>query len=109
VVDGGVDLVDGVDPAAVGVEGDVARAGAGAVVGEERGRAEAGGCGVEGEDGDLVGAEVVDQQEAVVGREVDGVGWGTSWRGVLGPRLPKRVFVVDALDRFGELPSGRMR
>src|SRR5208283_4743114 len=75
-VDGGVELVDGVEPAAVGVEGDVARAGAGTVVGEERGRAEAGGGRINGEDGDVVGAEVVDQQEAVVGREVDGVGVG---------------------------------
>ena len=38
VVDGGVDLVDAVDPAAVGVEDEVARAGARAVVGEESGR-----------------------------------------------------------------------
>ena len=38
VVEGRIDLVDAVDPAAVGVEGDVARAGAGAVVGEDAGR-----------------------------------------------------------------------
>ena len=34
VVEGGIDLIDTVDPAAVGVEDDMARAGAGMVVGE---------------------------------------------------------------------------
>ena len=35
MVEGGVDLVDAVDPATIGVKGDVARTGAGAVIGEE--------------------------------------------------------------------------
>src|ERR1039457_5187784 len=44
---------------------------AGAVGGEEGGRAETGVGGVDDEDGELVGAEVVDDEETVVGREVD--------------------------------------
>ena len=52
VVERGVDLVDRVDPAAVGMEGDMAGAGAGTLVGEERGWAEACSGGVDGEDGD---------------------------------------------------------
>ena len=107
-VDGGVELVDGVEPAAVGVEGDVARAGAGTVVGEERGRAEAGGGGIDGEDGDAVGAEVVDQQEAVVGREVDGVGVGDVLPGGVGAAMAEAaVLIVDAGYGLGERAAGQ--
>ena len=92
MVDGRVELVDGVNPAAVGVEGDVTGAAAGAVVGEERGVTEQDkSTGVDIEDRDCVGAEVVDQQKAVVGREVDGVGMGDVLAcGVRAPRWPKR-------------------
>ena len=47
VVEGGVDLVDAVDPAAVGMEGDVARTGAGVVVGEGLRIGELSGVGVD--------------------------------------------------------------
>lgn len=81
VVEGGVDLVDAVDPAAIGVEGDVAWAGAGTVVGETLRVGELTSFGVNDEDGDVVGAEIADQKKTVVGR-----GW--SWRAELGPSAP---------------------
>ena len=52
VVDGGLHLIDAVDPAAIGMEDDVARSRTGAVVGEEVGFAggQVAGLVVDGED-----------------------------------------------------------
>ena len=63
VVDGGVELVDAVDPAFVGVEGHVARAGLVAGLPEGLGgRGEDGGAGIDGIDPNAVGAQVVDEE-----------------------------------------------
>ena len=84
------------------MEGDVARAGAGAVVGEERGRTEARSRRVQREDRKLVRAEIVDDDEAVVGREVRGVRMRRILTRGDGAALAElRVPVVDALDRLG--------
>ena len=83
--DGGVEFVDGVGPLAVGVEGEVARASSG-----ERGEVgggvgdDLGDEGVKLVDHDAVGAEVVDEDEFVVGREADAVGVGAGLTGGFG-------------------------
>ena len=104
VVDGGVDLVDAVDPAAVGVEDDVARAGAGVVVGEGMRVGELTGLGVDEEDGDVVGAEIADEKEAVVGRDGGAVGVGGVLAGGVGAECAELlvVFEVDAVDGLAE-------
>ena len=68
-VDGAVELVDAVEPAAVGMEGEMAGAGAGA--GSDAGGSldGAGGVGMDGEDLDGVFAEIAGEDEAIVGRD----------------------------------------
>ena len=104
MIEGGVDLVDAVDPAAVGVEDDVARAGAGVVVGKGMRAGELTGLGVDEENGDVIGAEIADEKKTVVRRDGSGVGV----RNILarGSRTKRAellaVFKVDAVDRLAE-------
>ena len=74
MVDGGVDLVDAVNPAAIWMESDMTRAGAGPIVREELRVGEVAGFRMDLEDGDVVSAEVADEDEAVVGRDGGAVG-----------------------------------
>ena len=67
-VDSGVELVDVIDPLAVGVEREVTRAGLEATLPEWGGvGGELTGAGVDLIDEDAIGAEVVDEEEAAVG------------------------------------------
>lgn len=66
MVDGGIDLVDDVDPAAIGVEHEVARTRSGTIVGEELVVGEVAGRGIDEEDGDMVGSKIADEEETIV-------------------------------------------
>ena len=98
--DGGVEFVDAVRVFAVGVEGGVARAGAGGcleegwIVGGKFGSG-----GVELVDHDAIGAEVVDEGEAVVGGDDDAVGVGGFLAGLDGAVAGE----LDVRDEFAEL------
>jgi len=93
VVDGGVELVGVVDPAAVGMEGEMAGAGLEAGLPEGlRGGCEGTGEGVGAVDVDAVGAEVVDEEPAAVvgGGGFVGVGLLVCGLGVDGGELEVR-------------------
>lgn len=108
MVDGGIDLVEAVDPATVGVKENVAWAGAGVAVGEGMRVGEFTGLGVNEEDSDVIRAEVADEQKPVVGRDSGAVGV----RGILTGRVGAEgtellvVFEVDAIDGLAECAVG---
>src|SRR6185437_5584836 len=62
LVDGGIELIDGVDPAATGMEGDMAWAAAAPLAAEESGWSQPCRRRIDCEDGDRIRAEVANQQ-----------------------------------------------
>ncbi len=86
------------------MEGDVAWAGAGVIVGEGMRIGEFTSVGVDLEDGDVIGAEIADEKKAVVGRDGGAVRMG----GVLTSRVGAEctellvIFEVDAVDGLAE-------
>ncbi len=104
MVDCGVDLVDAVNPAVVGVEGDVAWAGTGTIVAEELRVRDFAGFWVDLEDSDVVGAKVADEEEAVVRRDGGAVRVGGILTGNYGAECAKLlvIFKVDAIDWLAE-------
>lgn len=90
------------------MEDYVARAAARAVVGEEVGIREFASFGVNVEDADAIGAEIADQEEAIVGRDRDTVGMGIvlpAGDRTEGAEL-RMVFEVEAFDWLAQSAVG---
>lgn len=108
MVEGGVDLVDAIDPAAVGVKRDVTRTGAGPVVGEGLRIREFAGLGMDEKHGDVIGAKIADEEEAIVRRDGGAVGVGLLLAGCVGAECAELLVIleVDAVDRLAESAVG---
>ena len=80
--DGGIEFIDAVDPPCIRVEGKMAGTGSGGHS-QERGGVgdELGSSCMQLEDENAVGAEVVDINKAIVGRDGNAVGMGRSLAG----------------------------
>ena len=104
MIEGGVDLVDAVDPAVVGVEGDVTRAGARTIVREYLRIGDLAGFRMGLEDGDVIGAKVADEDEAVVGRDGGAVRVGCVLTGGYGAECAELLVIleVDAIDGLAQ-------
>ena len=98
------EFVDSVGPALVGMKGQVARSGTRRHGLKEAGIAEARGAGVDGEDGDIVVAEIVHDDEAIIRREHGGVGVRSILPRLVGTGMAEYSLVVevDTIDGLRE-------
>src|SRR5207248_4282349 len=97
-----------VDPAAIWVEEDVARARAGVIVRENMRVGELTGLRLDEKDRDVIRAEVAEQDEAIVGRDGRGVGMRNVLACGVGAQRAELLMVleIDSVDRLAERAVG---